>query len=71
MDLPHVKDGKFRTLMHLAQEAGWTIDRTGGNHVRMTPPSGRGHVMFSSTKPSSPRTYANVRANARRHGLDV
>lgn len=44
---------------------GWTIERTGNNHLRWKPPGG-GQPIFSSATPSEWRSLKNLRARLRR-----
>jgi predicted RNA binding protein YcfA (HicA-like mRNA interferase family) len=59
----------MRRLAQLAREQGWTMTRTGGNHVLWTGPSGHRVVVPSS--PSDHRSLPNTINHLRQAGLDV
>lgn len=66
MKIPEV----YRSLYELAIAAGWTVTRTGTNHLRWRSPSGR--LAFTAGTPDKdPREYKNARAKLRRAGLKV
>lgn len=59
---------KFKDFDRLQTEyenAGWTIRRTGGGHLRWTGPNGEGPVFTAST-PSDHRAIQNIKATLRR-----
>lgn len=60
---------ELRGLARAAQQAGWTIRLTGGDHLRWESPDGT--VVHSSGSPSDRREFMNVRSRLRRAGLDV
>lgn len=57
-------------VLSLAQDAGWTADRTGKGHLQLKGPHGRGLVTAPST-PSDHRSVDNLISHLRREGLDV
>jgi len=54
-------------LQHLIDEAeqeGWTVSKTNGNHLRFTRPGRR--TVFGSATPGDHRAIANIRGKLRR-----
>ncbi len=64
-------DRDFRELFDKATTAGWRVERTGGNHVRLLSPDRSVPPVITSSTPSDPRAIKNLRAMLRRYGLDV
>lgn len=60
---------EMRRLARLAAKAGWTVETTGGGHLKWTPPNGRDPV-FSSATPRNGNT-ANHRALLKKRGLHL
>lgn len=67
-----------RKLIEAVLAAGWTIDRTGQNHIRMTPPPGTkltdGTLAFPITMASScsdVRANRNIVSRLRRAGVHI
>jgi predicted RNA binding protein YcfA (HicA-like mRNA interferase family) len=56
-------------LTQLAEEKGWHVSRTGGQHVQFKSPEGK--VVIGSNTPSDRRAGLNLRADLRRAGLEV
>lgn len=59
----------LKRLMKLAREQGWSVEMTGGHHLRWTPPEGP-YVICPST-PSDHRSIPNTISNLRKAGLEV
>ena len=59
----------FRGLAELAQEQGWTLFKTNGNHIKWQPP--KGHFVVSATTPSDWRALQNTKSNLRKAGLKM
>lgn len=55
-------------LRRLAEDCGWTVEHTRGNHLRWLPPDG-GSFVISSATPSDHRALLNLRAHLRQRGL--
>jgi len=60
----------LRPLAEAMQRAGWERSE-GGNHVCFTAPDGTKIGLPRSSKTSSQRQVANIRAQIRRAGLDI
>jgi hypothetical protein len=61
---------ELRPLVLAAVEAGWTVERTGGGHLRFKSPSGA-LVFTPSTPGGGRRSIENCRAELRRKGLNL
>ena len=59
----------FRPLADQARAAGWTIEMTGGTHLRWTAPGGQ--AVISSASPSDRRATVQLTGNLRQAGLAV
>lgn len=59
----------WQSLVEAAQGAGWSVAKTRGNHVKWVSPTGA--VVFSASTPSDHRAIYNIRAQLRRHGLQI
>jgi hypothetical protein len=57
----------LRRLAAEAQRQGWSVEKTGGGHLKWVAPSGA--RVYTASTPSDPRAFANVRAMLRRAGL--
>jgi hypothetical protein len=58
-------------LIDKAREAGWRIEYTQGNHVRLYPPDSSKPAVGATLSRVDPRAWLNFRAALRRSGLDV
>lgn len=58
----------IRKLAALARRAGWSVEYTGGGHLRWVPP--QGGPVYSASTPSDLRVLANMKARLRRAGLE-
>jgi predicted RNA binding protein YcfA (HicA-like mRNA interferase family) len=56
---------KPRDLLREARRNGWSVTRTGGDHLRLQHPQAAGPVFAGST-PSDHRAIRHVRAEMRR-----
>jgi predicted RNA binding protein YcfA (HicA-like mRNA interferase family) len=56
---------KTRDLLREAKRDGWSVTRTGGDHLRLEHPEARGPVFTGST-PSDHRAIRHTRAEMRR-----
>jgi predicted RNA binding protein YcfA (HicA-like mRNA interferase family) len=56
---------KARDLIRVAKREGWSVTRTGGDHLRLEHPQAARPV-FTGLTPSDRRTIHNVRADMRR-----
>jgi predicted RNA binding protein YcfA (HicA-like mRNA interferase family) len=65
---PHIPE-PLRKLARVAKEAGWTITRTRGDHLRWRHPGGA-TVITPSTPNGGNRSIRNARADLKRAGLD-
>lgn len=65
MRIPKELQGLYRA----AREQGWTVETSGGNHIRWLPPSGR--PIYSANTTRDNREEKNVRAKLRRAGLKI
>jgi hypothetical protein len=62
---------ELRPAIKAAFEAGWTLDHTGGTHIRLTPP-GEGRVIIISLTPRNPEGSAKkLRSALRRAGVEL
>lgn len=64
------RSGTQRTIFRAAVKAGWTWRINGEGHVQMTSPTGQ-RIALSKTANDKGRQAANLKAMARRAGLDV
>jgi len=65
-----IQSGRHRELVKRAVDQGWDVAMTGGGHVALT----RGHrrlVVSTTVREGRGRGWANLRAEAKRIGLDV
>lgn len=60
---------KLKEWTRLERRSGWTVEQTGGNHMRFTPPAGR--FIICSLSPSDHRAMLKVRCVLRRAGLGI
>lgn len=66
---PQVVHRDLRDLAKAAVQAGWTLFKTGGDHIKWRSPSGA--IVFSASTPSDFRVARNVRTELRKRGLDI
>ena len=66
---PHDLHRDYRGLAELAEDQGWTIMKTNGNHVKFQPPKGQGIITAST--PSDHRAVANFKSHLRKAGLKM
>ncbi len=57
-----------KALVKKAEQQGWTVTRTRGDHLKWLSPNG-GTPYFSSKTPSDKRAIANMSQDLRRKGL--
>jgi predicted RNA binding protein YcfA (HicA-like mRNA interferase family) len=61
---------ELRRLARIARRRGWTVTRTGGNHVAFRSPTGQ--TIYTGSTPSDPgRAERNHAARLRRAGLET
>lgn len=60
----------LQDLYRAARKQGWTVETSGGNHIRWLPPSG-GRPVYSANSTRDNREAMNVRAKLRRAGLKI
>lgn len=65
--MSHAAD--LKPIVKHAERAGWTVEITGGGHLRWRSPTGA--LVFSSSTPNCPFASKKIRACLRRHGLDI
>jgi hypothetical protein len=63
-----IRDPKMREVATRAVAEGWQLSATKSGHWRLD--MGRAHIIFPKT-PSDHRSWLNMRASAKRHGIDV
>lgn len=63
-----IRDGKMREIAVRAVATGWTLDKTGSDHFLLR--NGRERIVMPKTT-GDRRAWQNVRATAKRHGIDV
>ena len=67
-----VRSGQLRRLARQAERAGWVVVVSGTTHLRLfNPVDASRSFWISTTANDKGRTLANVRADARRAGLEV
>lgn len=59
----------WRPLVSAAVRAGWTLEKTGGGHIRWQSPTGG--CTFTASSPSDRRAMYNARSRLRRAGLSI
>jgi hypothetical protein len=65
------KSPETQELIDKARDAGWRIEYTEGNHVRLYPPDSSKPAVGATLSRVDPRAWLNFRAALRRSGLDV
>jgi predicted RNA binding protein YcfA (HicA-like mRNA interferase family) len=60
---------EYQALVDLAQEQGWVVTLTGGDHLRFQGPDGQ--LVFTAQTPSDHRSIKNAVSFLRRAGLVV
>jgi len=60
-----------RHLVRAALEQGWSMDLTGGGHLRLKSPDGKSTVSTSLHSSALNRAVQNFRAQLRACGVDV
>ena len=60
-----------RCFVRAALAAGWTVEWTGGGHLRFSSPERDGPVIFTAATPGDRRSHQNAVAQFRRAGLTV
>src|SRR5262245_60381473 len=63
-----IRSERIRSLARRAIEQGWDVDLTGSGHLRLSKGS---QVIIGSGTGDRGRGYANLRAEAKRRGMDV
>lgn len=61
---------ELRPAFKAAQAAGWTVTRTGSNHLKWKPPAGR-FVITGGTPCGGTRTMLNAVTDLRKAGLNI
>jgi hypothetical protein len=62
---------KYRELFLRAVDQGWTYDHQANGHIRVFGPSGSSFSLSTTAIADRGHGYRNVRASAKRAGLDV
>lgn len=62
-------DRETRAILRVAMDAGWTVERTKSQHMKVTSP--RGVVIITAGTASDRRACKNFRARLRRAGLRI
>ena len=57
-------------MFRIAQQKGWRVELTGGNHRRALSPDGK-HTVIAASTPSDHRAHMNVKLDFKRAGLDM
>jgi predicted RNA binding protein YcfA (HicA-like mRNA interferase family) len=68
-NLKRLRRTEYGPLVEAAIEAGWTLERTGGNHLKLISPEGR--AVFFPSSPSDWRGARNLRSTLRSYGLKI
>lgn len=61
----------MKKLISLAKSQGWSVTKTGSNHIRFLPPQPDKPIVIGSSTPSDPRSMSNLKAQLKRSGLMV
>lgn len=64
-------DKDVRSIVRLAIQSGWKVEKGGGNHILFYPPDKEKGIVTMSSTPSSPRNHKNVLSKLRARGLKV
>jgi len=65
------RDKDLRRWTIHARAAGWIVERTRCGHIRWVPPDRSKPVIVTGSTPSDHRSRMNLRADLRRHGLEI
>lgn len=68
-NLKKIRRTEYGPLVEAAIAAGWTLERTGSNHLKLKAPDGK--IVFLPSSPSDWRGAKNARSLLRRYGLEV
>lgn len=68
-NLKKLRRTEYGPLVEAALAAGWRLDRTGGNHLKLTSPEGQ--AVFFPSSPSDWRGARNLRSTLRGFGLKI
>jgi len=60
---------ELRSLLELATQQGWKIERRNTNHYKLVAPNGK--VVFTSSTPSDRRAIENIKRDLRSGGLII
>lgn len=61
----------IKDIVKAAGKQGWTIERTKGNHIKLTPPDPTMSQVILPGTPSDWRSLKNVTSQLRRAGLKI
>jgi predicted RNA binding protein YcfA (HicA-like mRNA interferase family) len=61
----------MKDLIKIAREHGWTVEKTGGGHLRFASPDGASVVYAPQSPHGGNRSVENTKQNLRRAGLPV
>lgn len=64
-----VKDARLRRLIRHAYDNGFKVEKTGNNHIKLTPPDPTAKIVVTSSTPSDHRVYENFYHDLRRSGM--
>jgi len=68
VDQKQIPEG-LRGAYRAARKAGWTVTRTGGNHLKWTPPGGGRSVITGGTPHTTGHSMPNYLRELRAAGL--
>lgn len=60
----------LKQLRIVAEQQGWRVERTNGDHLKWLAPDG-GMAIYSPSTPSNARGILNLKAQLRRAGLEL
>ena len=66
-----IRSDRVRGLFDRATDAGWSAKELGSGHLGLFAPDGRTRLTISMTAKGDGHGWLNVRADAKRAGLDV
>ena len=60
---------ELRSLLNIATDQGWKIERAKNNHIKLLAPNGK--IVFVSSTPSDHRALENIKRDLRVNGLVI
>lgn len=64
-------DKEVRKIIKTAKQAGWRVEKSGGNHILLYPPDKSDGMVTMPSTPSSTRNFKNMLSKLRSKGLNV